>query len=101
MTEELLKGRDYWLSVYKTLINQKIVLEWSARFLNAHADLLGNKGCNDFDLKQIFPEETDRRIFVNAYHLWNGDFDEWQQHPDLSLPDYAIVAFIAYLLRAA
>lgn len=73
--------------------------ELAAKMLDLVDEEFGNHGCNDVD------EETwdgwtkrQRQAFVKAYHEWNGDPEEY--HPDrLHLPDFAIMAFLAFRLR--
>jgi hypothetical protein len=49
--------------------------------LSALLELAANKfsshGCNDFNLAEYLPDVDDRREFMQHYHEWNGDTEEF------------------------
>jgi len=65
--------------------------------LNEAADEFANHGCNDFNLK-AYLSLKEQQEFVRAYHDWNGDPEAFDpQNPNL--PDFAIMAFLAHLIK--
>ena len=70
----------------------------AVQFLRDFADDLGNRGCNDFDLKAMIPDEIERRDFVRECREWNGDPEEFDPN-FLELPDFAVVGFLAHKLE--
>jgi hypothetical protein len=73
-------------------------IEAAAGFLRRYSTYLGSRDCNDFDLALMIPNKYERRQFVKDCHEWNGDPEEFDPE-DLSLPDYAVVGFLAHKLR--
>ena len=65
----------------------------AAEMLEDHADVLGNRGCNDWK----YPEDwtSDECIdFSRRFHEWNRDPEEFDiEH--ISLPDFAVAGFLA------
>lgn len=83
-------------------MTKRELLARAANFLDKYSDELGNNGCNDFDMEKFMPDHLERWNFIEDYHEWNGDRQEWASEGrdrPLSLPDFAVVAYIAYLLR--
>lgn len=72
----------------------------TAKFLELAAGEFSNHGCNDVD-EDFFEGWTkdQRQEFCKEWHEWNGDPDEYD--PEwLSLPDYAIMDFLASKIRS-
>lgn len=73
--------------------------ELAAKFLELAAGEFSNHGCNDVD-DDFFSGWTkdERQEFCKEWREWNGDPEEYD--PEfLSLPDYAIMDFLAYKIR--
>ena len=64
------------------------------RFLKEHADVIGNRCCNDWDFPEDWTHE-EKVQFVREYHEWNGDPEEFDEK-FLHLPDFAVVEFLAH-----
>jgi len=62
-------------------------------FLQNYSDVLGNRACNDWEFPNDWTHK-EKVNFVEAYHKWNGDPEEFDEN-HLSLPDFAIVSFLA------
>lgn len=66
----------------------------ASEFMKDHSRELGSNGCNDWEFPKSWTHD-EKISFVREYHAWNGDsFDE--RH--LSLPDFAVAAFLAHKL---
>ena len=65
-------------------------------FLDAAADDLGRRGCNDWSWPDNWTVK-ERAQFAFNYHIWNGDPEEYRF--GMSMPDFAVAAYLAYLLR--
>ena len=68
----------------------------AAQLLEDFSQVLGRNVCNDFDFPSDWSAE-EINAFCKKYHEWNGDADEIQE-PNMCLPDYAIAAFLSYLI---
>ena len=69
-----------------------------AVMLTFAANEFGNHGCNDFDLgKYMTPEQG--KVFMQAYHEWNGDPEEWNPDEYNGLfSDDAIMGMMAHMI---
>ena len=76
-------------------INEK-EKQLAAQMLEDFSSVLGRNVCNDFDFPDDWSAE-EVNAFCKKYHEWNGDADEIQE-PNISLPDYAVAAFLAHLI---
>ena len=67
--------------------------------LEKASTVFGRFGCNDVP-DSIYNGWTieERQEFVKEYHEWNGDPEEIDKD-DLCLPDFAIMAFLAYKMK--
>jgi hypothetical protein len=71
----------------------------AAALLDEASESYSNHGCNDWE----FPADWTRAekvAFVRAWHEWNGDPEEFDEK-HLSLPDYAVMSFLADRLRTS
>lgn len=69
----------------------------AAQMLKMASESYSNHGCNDWD----WPEDwgiKERQDFTKAYHEWNGNPEEFDPK-FLSLPDFAVMAFLAAKLK--
>lgn len=80
------------LSVMETHVQQL-----AAAMLRLAADHYGNHGCNDFMLPSTW---TDAQCadFNRRYHEWNGDPEEFDPARARYMPDFSVMAFLAFLL---
>jgi hypothetical protein len=78
-----------------------------ANFLNWLGNLLGNRGCNDFDLTP-FVEKDEALEIIRKFHDWNKDPKEGaillehlsQPHiEDVGLFDYGVCAYLEARLK--
>jgi hypothetical protein len=79
------------------MINENEI-KMAAKFLQTMSEEFANHGCNDVD-ESFYDGWSlyERRKFVHEFHEWNGDPEEYT--PDfLQLPDFALMAFLAYKL---
>jgi hypothetical protein len=70
----------------------------AARLLRLAADRFSNHGCNDFDMAEVIPDQTERDEIVRAYHEWNGDpqdYTEAGEVADYRLMDWMAMDFMA------
>jgi hypothetical protein len=74
-------------------------------FLDVLGDMLGNAGCNDFDLAPFVPRHEDRMKLIRKSHELNGDLEEYDafMSPDESgtyLADFCVVALLKHWIES-
>jgi len=47
--------------------------------LDLASDRFSNHGCNDFDLQEVLPEQSDRQMFVKDMYADSGDEERYQE----------------------
>ena len=80
--------------------------ELTAKLLDMASEEFGNHGCNEVG-KSFWSGWTtgEVRQFIDEYHQWNGDSDEWNEENYgldgyiYSLGDSQIMSFLAYKLK--
>lgn len=77
------------------MINQK-ESELINGFLVEYKNRLSNDGCNDWKFPEVWTN-FEKQEFVKTYHAWNGYPEEYNPKR-LSLPNFAVVSFLAYKL---
>jgi hypothetical protein len=78
-----------------TITKKEMLL--ASEMLKDYSYALGRNVCNDFDFPKSWTAD-EINSFYNRYHEWNGDADEIHE-PSVSIPDFAVAAFLAHLLK--
>jgi hypothetical protein len=68
------------------------------KFLEEFLDCLGDRGCNDFDLKQMISNQNERFKFVKEYYEFNGDPENFDEN-NLNLQDFMVFSLLINKLK--
>jgi hypothetical protein len=76
------------------------LLHLAAELLDKAGEKFGNHGCNDYILPDWLTDE-DAIVLDLAEHTWNGDPEEARSEPSRYATDFALMHFLADVLRGA
>lgn len=80
-----------------TGVSNNKLLNLAADMLELASDQFANHGCNDWSFPSNWTKK-EMEEFCEVYHLFNGDPEE-HSDDNLYLPDYAVMSFLAFILR--